>query len=42
MSEQKFAALLLLVASIFLGLIMAVRNFVVDAVAIALVGFFMG
>ncbi|GAA5895004.1 hypothetical protein JCM5296_000935 [Sporobolomyces johnsonii] len=42
LGERSFSILMLAAASAFLGVIWAVKNFVVDAVAMVLVGFFFG
>lgn len=42
MGERSFAVLMLVLASGLLGITMAVRSFIVDAVAIAFAGFFLG
>ncbi|CEQ42750.1 SPOSA6832_04601 [Sporobolomyces salmonicolor] len=42
LGERSFSIIMLAAASAFLGVIWAVQNFVVDAVAMVLVGFFFG
>ncbi|GAA5960836.1 hypothetical protein JCM21900_002299 [Sporobolomyces salmonicolor] len=42
LGERSFSIIMLAAASAFLGVIWAVKNFVVDAVAMVLVGFFFG